>query len=95
MCSSDLATAPSGWINGGDSVFSFFTENGGGANNYNSSVYSLEGIRELGNSILSGNGTVSTPGYPMGPDVLIIQATNIGTAAANVSARISWAEAQA
>ena len=90
-----VATAPSGWINGGDSVFSFFTENGGGANNYNSSVYSLEGIRELGNSILSGNGTVSTPGYPMGPDVLIIQATNIGTAAANVSARISWAEAQA
>jgi hypothetical protein len=89
------STAPSGWVNGGDSVFSFFTENGGGASNYNSSVYNLEGIRELGNSILSGNGTISTPGYPMGPDVLIIQATNIGTSAANVSARISWAEAQA
>lgn len=89
------AAAPSGWVTGGDSVFSFFTENGGGASNYNSSVYDLTGIRELGNSILSGNGTVSTPGYPVGPDLLVILATNIGTASSNISARISWSEAQA
>jgi hypothetical protein len=89
------SSAPSGWVNGGDSVFSFFTENGAGANAYNSSVYDLTGIRELGNSILSGNGTVSTPGFPVGPDVLLILATNIGTVASNISARISWSEAQA
>ena len=86
--------APSGYLVGGDSVFSFFTENGSGTS-YNSSVYDLSGIRELGNSILSGNGTVSTPGYPMGPDILVVQATNIGTTSSNISARISWTEAQA
>ena len=86
--------APSGYVVGGDSVFSFFTENGSGTS-YNSSVYDLSGIRELGNSILSGNGTVSTPGYPMGPDILVVTATNIGTTSSNISARLSWTEAQA
>jgi hypothetical protein len=92
--STTYPVSPSGSINGGDSVFSFFTENGS-TTSYNSSVYDLSGIRELGNSILSGNGNISTPGFPMGPDVLVVQATNIGTGAANVSARVSWTEAQA
>jgi len=85
----------SGLITGGDSVASFFSENGGGASNYNISNYDLTKIRDLGNSILGGNGNVSTPGYPNGPDILVLTATNIGSSAANISARISWTEAQA
>ena len=87
--------APTGYLNGGDSVFSFFTENGGGATNFNASSFDLSGIRELGNSILNGNGNISTPGYPQGPDVLVIQATNIGATVSKIATRISWIEAQA
>lgn len=89
-----IGKAASGLVNGGDSVFSFYTENGS-TTSYNSSTFSLLSIRDLGNSILSGNGNVSTPGYPNAPDILVIAATNIGTATANISARISWNEAQA
>ena len=85
----------SGRVIGGDSVASFFTENGGGGTNYNVSNYDLRSIRDLGNSIISGDGNVSSPSYPNGPDLLVLTATNIGTAAANISARISWTEAQA
>lgn len=87
--------AASAVINGGDSIFSFFSENGGGASNFNSSVYSLIGAKDIGNSYMSGNGNVSTPGFPNGPDVIVIQATNIGSASSQISARISWTEAQA
>ena len=87
--------ASSGLITGGDSVASFYTENGGGGSNYNVSNYDLTKIRDLGNSILSGNGNVSTPGFPNGPDILVLTATNIGTGATNISARLAWTEAQA
>lgn len=87
--------APSGIISGGDSVFSFFSENGAGATNFNSSVYSLIGGKDIGNSYASGNGNVSTPGFPNGPDVLVVTATNIGTATSQIAARLSWTEAQA
>jgi hypothetical protein len=87
--------SPSGSIAGGDTVFSFYSENGGGGSNYNVTAYDLKAIRELGNSILSGNGNASSPSYPNGPDILVITATNIGAATANITARISWTEAQA
>ena len=87
--------SPTGYIVGGDSIFSFFSENGGGSSNYNSSVYDITGIKDLGNSNMSGNGNVSTPGFPVGPDVLVLQATNIGTTTGNIAARLSWTEAQA
>ena len=86
--------APTGLVTGGDSVFSFYTENGS-TTSYNSSNFDLRAIRDLGNSIQSGNGNVSTPGFPNAPDLLVIVATNIGTASSNISARISWTEAQA
>jgi len=89
------AGAPSGSIQGGDAVFSFYSENGGGGSNFNVTAYDLKAIRELGNSILSGNGNANSPSYPNGPDCLIITATNIGAASANITARISWTEAQA
>jgi hypothetical protein len=87
--------ASSGLITGGDNIASFYSENGGGASNYNKSDVDLTKIRDLGNSVLSGDGNVSTPGYPNGPDILVITATNIGAASANIGARISWTEAQA
>jgi len=89
------AQTASGLVTGGDSVASFYSENGAGGTNYNISNYDLSKIRDLGNSILSGNGNVSSPSYPNGPDLLVIAATNIGTASANIAARISWTEAQA
>ena len=85
----------SGRILGGDSVASFFTENGGGTTNFSVSNYDLRTVRDLGNSIISGDGNISSPSYPNGPDVLVLTATNIGTVASNISARISWIEAQA
>jgi hypothetical protein len=85
----------SGRIAGGDSVASFYSENGGGASNFNVSNYDLSSTRDLGNSIISGDGNVSSPSYPNGPDIIVLTATNIGTAASNISARISWIEAQA
>lgn len=87
--------SPTGNFTGGDSVFSFYSENGGGGNNYNVTSFDLKAVRELGNSILSGNGNTSSPSYPNGPDILVITATNIGTAQSEIAARISWTEAQA
>jgi hypothetical protein len=92
---SSAGGTPTGAVFQGDSVFSFFSENGGGASNYNSSVYSLTGIKEMGNSYLSGDGNVSSPSFPNGPDVLVITCTNIGTSTSNIAARVSWSEAQA
>jgi hypothetical protein len=83
-----------GSTSGGDEVFSFYTENSGSAS-FNVTNYELKTIRELGNSILSGNGNPASPSYPNSPDVLVITATNIGTGNANISARVSWTEAQA
>jgi hypothetical protein len=87
------ATA-SGSVTGGDTIFSFYTDNSGGSN-LSITRYSLESVKELGTSILSGNGSVATPGYPNGPDVLTIVVTNIGASTAKVSSRLSWTEAQA
>jgi len=87
--------AASGRVIGGDSVASFFTENGGGGTNYNVSNYDLRTVRDLGNSIISGDGNISSPSYPNGPDLLVLTATNIGTGSSNISARVSWIEAQA
>ena len=88
-------------ITGGDNIFSFYTE---GATTGNITTYDLSTSRELGTSILSGDGngwisgssTATAPGFPNGPDVLTIVATNLdATAARTVSAKVSWTEAQA
>ena len=87
-------TAATGTITGGDTIFSFYTDNAGGSN-LSATRYDLESIKELGTSILSGNGSPVTPGFPNGPDILTIVATNIGSATAKLSSRMSWTEAQA
>jgi hypothetical protein len=57
----------------------------------------LSTVRDLGNCILGGGGTTSNSGiFPDGPDTLTITVTNIAaTGDVNVTARISWTEAQA
>jgi hypothetical protein len=56
----------------------------------------LERVRDLGTNILGGGGANSDSQiYPDGPDVLTIFAQNIGTGAMDVTARLSWSEAQA
>jgi hypothetical protein len=61
------------------------------------STLDLSSVRDLGNCILGGGGANSNSGiYPDGPDTLTITVTNIaGTGDVNVTARVSWTEAQA
>ena len=87
--------AATGSSSGGDTIFSFYTDNTGGATNPSVTRFDLNSIRELGTSILSGNGSTTTPGFPNGPDVLTIVVTNIGSSTADVNVRMSWTEAQA
>jgi hypothetical protein len=89
------ATA-SGAFTGGDRIFAAYTDNSGG-NNYSSTRIDLEDVRDLGTSILSGAGDSGTvnPGYPVGPDVLLISARNLGSTNTKIACRLSWTEAQA
>lgn len=87
--------AATGSYSGGDTIFSFYTDNSGGSTNPSVTRFDLDTIRELGTSILSGNGSATTPGFPNGPDVLTVVVTNLGSAAADVNVRMSWTEAQA
>lgn len=84
-----------GVITGGDRIFGFYTENSGGTN-FSVTSQSLQNIRDIGTSIISGDGNPTNPAYPNAPDILVITATNLNTAsAANISTRIAWTEAQA
>jgi len=85
---------PTNTITGGDQVFAFYTENSGG-DNLSVTSFDLSKVRDLGTSILSGNGNSSAPGFPNGPDILTIVATNLGAATGNITCRLSWTEAQA
>jgi hypothetical protein len=75
-------------VSGGEVTAGFFVSG--------TSTLDLGTVRDLGNSILGGGGaTANTQIYPDGPDVLTITATNVGAAAVDVLARLSWTEAQA
>lgn len=86
--------SPTNTVSGGDRVFAFYTDNGGGTN-YSVTRIDLTKARDLGNSILNGDGSTATPGFPNAPDILTIVATNLGSSAANISAVLAWTEAQA
>jgi hypothetical protein len=76
-------------VTGGEQIFSFITGNG-------ADTYNLGDVRDLGNSLLGGDGSNLTPGYPNGPDILAIVATNTSSTNIRIPAiRISWTEAQA
>jgi hypothetical protein len=84
-----------GSVTGGDRIFGFYTENAGGTN-FSVTSQDLRNIRDIGTSIVSGDGNTTNPAFPNGPDILVITATSLNTSgAANISARISWTEAQA
>ncbi len=86
--------SPTNTVSGGDRVFAFYTDNPGGTN-YSVTRVDLTKVRDLGNSILNGDGSTAAPGFPNAPDILTIQATNLGSSAANISCTLSWTEAQA
>ena len=89
------ATTATGTIVGGDRIFGFYTENSGGTN-FSATAQNLEKIRDLGTSILSGNGSTANPSYPNGPDILVITATLLeASGTKNIACRIGWTEAQA
>ena len=74
---------------GGEQIFGFVTSAGG-------DTYDISNVRDLGTSILSGDGSARTPGYPNGPDILTIVLRNVSSTAVVVNnLRLSWTEAQA
>ena len=82
-------------ITGGETVFGFFMNSSGGTN-YSVTQQDLSLVRDLGTSIISGGVAAAGVGfYPDGPDIITVMAQNIGSAAANIFARLSWTEAQA
>jgi hypothetical protein len=86
-----------GAFTGGDRIFAGYTENSGGTN-FSATRLELDNVRDLGTSILSGDGQAGTvnPGYPTGPDILLISARNLAPSGnSNIACRISWTEAQA
>ena len=87
-------TNPITTIRGGDQAFAFYTDGTGGTN-YSATSFDLSKVRDLGTSILSGDGNYKAPGFPNGPDILTIVATNLGLTSGDISARLSWTEAQA
>ena len=93
----NTVTQPTNTIAGGDVVFSLYTDNAGGSGGtaYNTTTFDLTKVRNLGNGYMNGDGSATNPGFPNGPDILTIVATNIGGTAANVSAILTWIEAQA
>jgi hypothetical protein len=94
---SATAATASGSFTGGDRIFGFYTENSGGTN-FSATTVDLSKVRDLGTSILSGDGTVGNinPGFPVGPDILLISARLLeASGTKNIACRISWTEAQA
>jgi hypothetical protein len=76
-------------IQQGEQIFAFFADSG--VNSYN-----LGDVRDLGNCAIGGDGSNIAPGFPNGPDVLTIVATNVSSGAVTLQGvRISWTEAQA
>jgi len=76
-------------VSGGEQIFGFVTAAAG-------DTYDISEVRDLGTSIISGDGSTRTPGYPNGPDILtiVVRNTNAGPAVLS-NLRLSWTEAQA
>ncbi len=88
-------TAATGAFTGGDRIFGTYTEFGGGTRQFNNTNIELTDVRDLGTSIISGDGSNPNWCFPNGPDVLLISARNIGSENYAIASRISWTEAQA
>lgn len=91
------AATATGSFTGGDRIFGFYTENSGGTN-FSATTVDLAKVRDLGTSILSGDGAAGNinPGFPIGPDILLISARLLEPSGTkSIACRISWTEAQA
>ncbi len=90
------AVTATGSFTGGDRIFAAYTEFSG-STSFNATRIELTDVRDLGTSILSGDGLAGNinPGYPVGPDILLISARNLGSTTSSIACRISWTEAQA
>jgi len=86
-------------ISGGEVVFGFYTNPPAtaGSTGYVTTQQELALVRDLGTSILGGGSTNSNTGiFPDGPDTITIMARNLtASTSQNISARLSWTEAQA
>ena len=95
-----VAHASGDTIDGGIIIYKFRASGGTVDSNgkflQESSNFSLEGLSDLGNSILGGDNV-----FPNGPDIMTICSTVVdssevtSSAAYSVSSRISWSESQA
>jgi hypothetical protein len=83
-------------ITSGEIIYGFYLNTVGGPA-FQTTQQDLNLVRDMGTSILSGGSSPlsNVDIYPNGPDMVTLVATNIGTIAANVNARVSWTEAQA
>jgi hypothetical protein len=72
-------------ISGGETIFSFYTDQGGGFKNNAVTTFDLTQVRDLGNSINGGglSNTISLATkqgiYPDGPDIVTIVCSNISS----------------
>ena len=95
-----VAHASGDTIDGGTIIYKFRASGGTVDSNgkflQESSTFSLEGLSDLGNSILGGDDV-----FPNGPDIMTICSTVVdssevtASASYSVSSRISWSESQA
>ena len=87
---SQVAYHPSGTqIIGGETIFAFYSDQGGGTNNYTTSNFDLQAVRDLGNSVLGGgasntlnlysSGIAHQGIYPDGPDIVTVVCSNVLT----------------
>ena len=83
-------------VTGGETIFAFFSDQGGGGLNYSTTTSDLSLVRDIGNSILGGGTTnnldltsATSRGYagvyPDGPDIVTIVCQNVLTPARNVT----------
>ena len=70
-------------ITGGETIFAFYTDQGGGGQNYSTTSFELDKVRDLGNSVLGGGITNTltinsgTGIYPDGPDIITVCCSNV------------------
>lgn len=78
-----VTTATPVFVQGGETVYAFYTDQGGGGLNYSITSVDLDKVRDMGNSILGG-GTTNSLGserytgiYPDGPDIITVVVQSI------------------
>jgi hypothetical protein len=78
-----VTTSTPVFVQGGETIYAFYTDQGGGGLNYSTTTVDLNQVRDLGNSILGG-GTINSMlserynnVYPDGPDIVTVVVQSI------------------